>query len=175
VKQNVSFPIILITAVIYIGIGVWIMVWIRTDNQFRMSEMVDILAYGSIILWPITALMWLSMRPPEQLDDLGAKKSYQDFKNFMRSRRGLDTDLLSSIDKYAKKTTGTDPYEITTAQPEFRDFHLEELIQKKEWMEALRTANDMLRFAREQQEETRVTAYEVYIKEIKDKRRSDNI
>lgn len=168
-----SFSIILITAVIYIGIGVWIMVWMRSDNQFRMSEMADVLTYGSIILWPITALLWLSLRPPEQLDDLGIKKSYQDFKNFMRSRSRLDSDLLSSIDKYTKKTTGDEPYEITSTQPEFRDFHLEELIRKKEWMEALRTANDMLRFAREQQEEARVTAYEVYIKEIKDKRRDD--
>lgn len=146
----------------------------RSDNQFRMSEMADVLTYGSIILWPVTSLLWLSLRPPEQLDDLGLKKSYQDFKNFMQSRSRIDTDLLSSLDKHAKKTTGDQPYEITSAQPDFRDFHLEELILKKEWMEALRTANDMLRFAREQQEEARVIAYEAYIKEIKDKRQ-DNL
>jgi hypothetical protein len=58
-------------------------------------------------------------------------------------------------------------------EKEFRDYHLEDLINQKEWMEALRTANDMLRFAREQQEDARVVAYDRYIKEIKDQRQKD--
>jgi uncharacterized membrane protein YciS (DUF1049 family) len=173
VSLKVSFLIVIIIIAAYLGIGIWIMTWIRSDNQFRMSEMADLFAYGSIILWPIAAPLWLLLRPPEQLQDLAAKKSYQDFKNFMRSRSSAEKDLFTSIDKYAKKTSPETPYEIKESGQEFRDYHLEELIYQKEWMEALRTANDMLRFAREQQEEARVVVYEKYIKDIKDKRRED--
>lgn len=168
---NVNPVTIIIITIVYVGIGVGIMSWIRSDNQFRMSDMIDIFAYGSIILWPVTILLWLATRPPEQLEDLAAKKSYQDFKNFMKKRGVRDMDLDSSLKKYANKTSSDNPYEIVEVEKEFKDLHLEMLIQQKEWMEALRTANDMLRFAREQQEESRVVAYERYIKEIKDKRR----
>lgn len=168
-----NFPAILIIAVVYLGIGVWAMTWIRADNQFRMSEAGDLFAYGSIFLWPISLILWLATRPPEQLEDLAAKKTYQDFKNFMKKRGVRDLDLDASLKKYAKQTSSDKPYEISEAEKEFRDYHLEDLIKQKEWMEALRTANDMLRFAREQQEEPRVAAYERYIREIKDQRRDD--
>jgi hypothetical protein len=168
-------PIILIIAVVYLGIGVWAMTWIKTDNQFRMSEMADIFAYGSIILWPVTCLVWLAARPPERLEDLAAKKSHQDFKNFMKERGVKDFDLDASLKKYAKKTSSDKPYEIAEVEKDFRDYHLEALISQKEWMEALRTANDMLRFAREQQEEARVVAYDRYIREIKDQRQKDTL
>ncbi|MCX6647747.1 MAG: hypothetical protein NTY09_15520 [bacterium] len=166
-------PIILIIAVVYVGIGVWAMTWIKTDNLFRMSEIADILAYGSVILWPVTIIAWLAARPPEKLEDLAAKKSHQDFKNFMKQRGVKDFDLDASLKKYAKKTSSDKPYEIAEAEVDFRDYHLEDLINQKEWMDALRTANDMLRFAREQQEDARVVAYDRYIREIKDKRRDD--
>jgi len=149
---------------VYIAIGIGVMFWIQKDNEFRHSEAAQLLAYGSIVLWPIFGIVWLATRPPEQVTDLAAKKSYQDFKNFMRSRRNLDTSLLSKLDK---ATTPEDPLHIKQEE-EFRDYHLEELIEAKQWQEATRTANDMLRFAREQMEFQRVEAYERYVKRIKE-------
>ena len=162
-------PWILIIVIIYLAVGVGIMLWIRRDNEFREAATGDIFSYGSIVLWPVLAPLWAAFRPPEQLEDLAAKKTYQDFKNFMRERRRFDGDLLSSLEK----TTPEEPLEIGMEEAEFRDHHLEELIDQSQFQEALRTANDMLRFAREQQEHARVAAYERYIKEIKDKRRQE--
>jgi hypothetical protein len=160
----------IILAVVYLGIGFGLMLWINHDNEFREMPGGDILAYGSVFLWPIFAPIYYFLRPPEQLEDLASKKTYQDFKNFMRERGRLDSGLLSKLEA----TKPDEPYEIGgELKDEFRDYHLEELINDGEWMEALRTANDMLRFAREQQEHTRVMAYERYIKEIKDRRREE--
>ncbi len=159
--------IVFVVAVVYIGIGIGFMLWIKRDNEFRMMESIDLYAYGSIVLWPVLAPLYYFLRPPEQIEDLGVKKSHQDFKNFMRQRKRLDADLLSTLDK---QTSPDKPFEISGAEGEFRDMHLEDLINAREWQEALRTANDMLRFAREQQEHNRIEAYDRYIKEIKDKR-----
>ncbi len=160
-----------IAAIFYLLVGVGLMVWIKRDNEFRYSEAGEILAYSAIVFWPVAALLWAVTRPPEQIEDLGAKKTYQDFKSFMRQRKPGESDLGA---KLAGRTTPDKPLEIgEEEQPEFKDLHLEGLISKKEYMEALRTANDMLRFAREQQEHVRIEAYEKYIKEIKDKRRDD--
>jgi len=158
--------IVIIIAVVYVGIGIGLMLWIRRDNEFRMMETIDLYAYGSIILWPILAPLYYFLRPPEQVEDLAAKKSHQDFKNFMRQRKRLDSDLLRTLDKQTSPDT---PFEIA-GEEEFRDMHLEGLINAGEWQEAMRTANDMLRFAREQQEFRRIEAYERYIKDIKDRR-----
>jgi hypothetical protein len=159
-----------LAVIVYIGIGVALMFWIRRDNEFRYSEIGDMLAYGSIILWPITALLWLATRPPEQLQDLAAKKTYQDFRNFMKTRKAAEGDFLKNLDKYKP---GEKVFEIEDKTAGFQDLHLESLIESGEWQEALRTANDMLRFAREQQEYARATAYERYIKEIKDRRKEE--
>jgi hypothetical protein len=158
---------VFIGIIVYMAVGVGLMLWMRHDNEFRMMESIDIFSYGSIILWPVLVPLYIFLRPPEQLEDLAAKKSHQDFKNFMRQRKHLDTDLLAKLDK---QTSPDQPYEISGATEEFRDHHLEDLIHGCEWQEAMRTANDMLRFAREQQEYSRIEAYERYIKEIKDKR-----
>jgi hypothetical protein len=159
---------ILLVVIVYIGIGVGVMLWIKRDKEFRNMETGDALAYGSILFWPITAIIYLALRPPEQIQDLAAKKSYQDFKQFMRDRKSIDADHMTKLDR---ATTPDKPFEVTiTEQEEFRDHHLEDLIKASEWMEATRTANDMLRFAREQQEYNRVEAYEKYLKEIKTKR-----
>lgn len=165
-------PIVLIIlALVYLGIGFGLMLWIQHDNEFREMPGGDILAYGSVLLWPIFATLYYFLRPAEKLEDLASKKTYQDFKNFMKERGRLDSDLLSKLDKSTKPD---EPYEIGgELKEEFRDYHLEDLMNNSEWMEALRTANDMLRFAREQQEYTRVMAYERYIKEIKDRRRDE--
>jgi len=162
---------ILLIVVIYLGIGFGLMSWIKRDSEFRMMEGIDLYAYGSIVLWPVMALLYYYLRPPEALDDLAAKKSHQDFKNFMRQRKKDEGDLMSSLNK---KTSPDDPYEIKDSKDEYRDLHIEELINMKEWQEALRTSNDMLRFAREQQEHVRVEVYEQYIKEIKEKRRIES-
>ncbi len=164
-----SDVLIFILAVVYLGIGVAIMFWIKRDSEFRGMGTADLLAYGSIILWPLFGILYVLMKPQEQLDDLAAKKSVQDFKNFMRTRKASESDFGKSIDKY-KKTAPDAPLELVKPEEEFRDYHLEELINACEWMEALRTANDMLRFAREQQEHQRIDSYERYIREIKDKR-----
>jgi len=161
----------LIIAIIYLGIGFALMLWIRRDNEFREWELGEMLAYVSIVLWPMSALLYVGLRPEEQLDDLAAKKTYQDFKNFMRQRKRGEGDLFAKLDK---QTSPGKPLEIADARDEYRDYHLEDLINQKKWFEALRTANDMLRFAREQQEYTRAAAYESYIREIKDKRREDS-
>jgi len=160
----------IIIVIVYLGIGAAAMLWIKKDNEFRYSEIADILAYSSIVFWPVTAPLWYFTRPPEQLQDLAAKKTYQDFKNFMKSRKASDADFLKHLDSYKP---GEKTFEIDDKSAGFQDVHLESLIQKGEWQEALRTANDMLRFAREQQEHARVAAYEMYIREIKEKRKSD--
>jgi hypothetical protein len=87
----------------------------------------------------------------------------------MRERKRLDSDLLAGLDR---RTTPDKPLELGQ-EPEFRDLHLEELINSGNYNEAMRTANDMLRFAREQQEENRVSAYQRYINQIMDKRRDE--
>lgn len=165
---------ILIIVIIYLVVGVVLMTWIRRDNEFRESETGDLFSYGSIVLWPIMAPLWLVARPPEQLEDLAARKTHQDFRNFMRRRKRGEGDMWSSLERrLEKKTSPGEPLELGVEEPEFRDFHLEELIEAGKYQEALRTANDMLRFAREQQEHTRVAAYERYVKEIKDRRREE--
>ncbi|MFH1676995.1 MAG: hypothetical protein ABIC40_08205 [bacterium] len=163
--------LIIIGIIVYLGVGIYAMSWIRKDNEFRNSEIIDFYSYGSIILWPITWLMWANFRPSEQLQDLAAKKSYQDFKNFMRSRKKGEGDLFSRFEK----TAPDKPLDITAGKREitYRDYNIEELMEKGQYQEALRTANDMLRFAREQLESDRMAAYEKYIKEIKQKRRAE--
>jgi hypothetical protein len=111
--------------------------------------------------------MWYFMRPEPTYQDLAAKKSHQDFKNFMKTRKAKDQDILGRLDQ---RTRPDKPLEIQDAFDAYRDHHLEELIAQGAWQDAIRTANDMLRFAREQQEEARVAAYERYIKDIKAKR-----
>jgi len=168
--ESVNPIVTIILVLVYLGIGFGLMLWIQHDNEFREMPGGDILAYGSVLLWPILAPLYYFLRPPEQLQDLASKKTYQDFKNFMKERGRLDSDLLSKLEA----TKPDEPYEIGgELKSEFKDYHLEELINNSEWMEALRTANDMLRFAREQQEHARVEAYERYIKEIKDRRRDE--
>jgi hypothetical protein len=161
---------IIIIILIYLGIGFGIMLWIRRDSEFREWATAETLAYGSVVLWPIFGPLYYYLRPPEQLEDLASKKTYQDFKRFMRERGRIDRDLLSKLDRATKPE---EPYEIAEEAIAFRDYHLEDLINQGEWMEALRTANDMLRFAREQQEQARMVAYERYIREIKDRRREE--
>ena len=173
-EKKVSFPVIFIGIIIYLGIGVALMYWIKRDSEFREMSTKEMLAYGSIVLWPIFATLYALLKPPEALEDRAAKTSYQDFKNFMRTRKPSDGDLLKNLDKY-KRTSPDKPMEITGTEEEFRDHHLEELINTGEYQEALRTANDMLRFAREQQEYGRVAAYERYIIEIKKKRSTDYV
>lgn len=163
-------PILIIFILVYLAIGFGIMLWIQHDNEFRESELGPPLAYGSVVLWPIAAVLWLLMRPHEQLEDLASRKTYHDFKRFMRERGRLDQDLLSRLEK---ATRPDKPMEIADAREQYRDYHLEELINSSKWMEALRTANDMLRFAREQQEFGRAAAYEQYIRELKEKRRQE--
>ena len=160
----------IIIVLVYLGIGFAVMMWIQRDNEFRESEMVDFYAYGSVILWPVLGPVWLGVRPDERLEDLASKKTYHDFKRFMKERKGFDQDLLSRLEKSAEPD---EPMTIRAQPVDFRDYHLEELIEQSKWMEGLRTANDMLRFAREQQENERVAAYERYIREIKDKRRQE--
>jgi hypothetical protein len=159
----------LVGIILYIGVGGAVMMWIQKDNEFRSAEGVDIFAYGSLILWPLMALLWYYLRPPEQIQDLAAAKSHADFKKFMRERRRLDQDLLAKLDK---RTTPELPYEIGQGEG-YRDHPLEDLIEAGNYQEAMRTANDMLRFAKEQQEHERVAAYQRYIKQIQDKRRDE--
>ncbi len=159
----------IIIAVIYLGIGAACMLWIKRDSEFRNMGTADLLGYGSIVLWPIFTPLYYFMRPDEALKDLAAKGSYTDFRNFMKSRKASDSDFGKSIDKY-RKTSPDSPLELMTEEQQYKDLHLEELINNSEWQEAMRTANDMLRFAREQQEYTRVKAYEQYINDIKEKR-----
>jgi len=168
----VEFPIIIIGIIIYLGIGVALMMWIKHDAEFREMGTSDMLAYGSIIFWPILALLYSIMRPPEALEDKAAEGTHDDFKNFMRDRKASDTDFMKHVDQF-KKTSPDDPLHIDSTDEEYRDQHLEELINTASYQEALRTANDMLRFAREQQEYGRVVAYERYIFEIKKKRSAD--
>jgi len=160
--------VIWIGVLIYVVIGIGILVWIKNDNEFRHSDTAELLAWVSIIMWPAAAIIWLAMRPEEQIHDLGLKKSHQDFKNFMRQRRADDADFM----KHIRSTTPDNPMKIGDAS-DYHDYPLEELIEKGEWQEALRTSNDMLRFAKEQQEMERVVAYERYIKDIKQKRQDD--
>jgi len=163
--------LILIIIIVYLGIGIGAMFRIRQDSEFREMETVSLFAYGSIILWPILWPLYELTKSPEQLEDLGAKKTYQDFKNFMRTRKKSDMDLFTRLDK---ATSPDKPIEISDERDDYRDYPLEELISQGKWMEALRTANDMLRFAREQQEHGRALAYERYIFEIKEKRRQES-
>ena len=165
---------ILVIVIIYLAVGVALMAWIRRDNEFREAETADIFSYGSIVLWPILVPLWAVTRPPEQLEDLGAKKTHQDFRNFMRQRKRGEGDMWRGLEKrLERRTTPERPLELGVDGPEFRDLHLEGLIEDGKYQEALRTANDMLRFAREQQEHGRVAAYERYIKEIKERRREE--
>ncbi|HEX9744801.1 MAG TPA: hypothetical protein VGB30_05185 [bacterium] len=161
-------PWTLIGILVYLAAGVGVMLWIRQDNEFRYADTGDMLAYVSIVLWPVTAILWVFTRPEEQLQNLDAKKTHQDFRNFMKERKEKG-DLLENL----KATTVENPLELQKVESEFRDYHIEELMDKKEWMEALRTSNDMLRFAREQQEYDRVIAYEGYVKRIKELRARD--
>jgi len=160
---------IIIAIIVYLGIGVTCMLWIQKDNEFRYAQGVEMYTYGSIILWPLLAPLWYYLRPAEQVQDLGAAKSHADFKKFMRERKRLDTDLLAKLDK---RTTPGSPLELAQ-EATFRDLHLEELINSGNYNEAMRTANDMLRFAREQQENDRVVSYQKYVKDIQDRRRAE--
>jgi hypothetical protein len=161
---------IIVAIIIYLGIGVYAMMWIQKDNEFRNTESVTLFASGSIILWPLMWPLWTMLRNPEQLQDLGRKKSHEDFKDFMKTRKRGDQDILGRLDQ---RTAPDKPLEIGTDVEEFRDLHLEELINHGDLNEAMRTANDMLRFAREQQEAARVAAYQRYINQIMDKRRDE--
>lgn len=161
--------LITVLIIIYLGIGIYVMIWIKKDDEFRYAPMANFLSYSSIILWPLTAILWTYTKPEEQLQDLAAQKSYADFKRFMRERKRGEGDLLSKLDK---RTQPDKPLELGK-ESTFRDFHLEELINSGNYHEAMRTANDMLRFAREQQENDRVVAYQKYIKEIQDRRRAE--
>ncbi len=158
-----------IYVIVWVAIGLAVLIWIRKDNEFRHSDIADFYAFGSLIFWPLTAPGWLFGRPSEQVEDLSVKKTHQDFKNFMKTRKVSDGDFFKHLDLHKSDKT----VEIGGDEPDFQDLHLEEIIGKKQWQEALRTANDMLRFSREQQEHSRVLAYERYIKVIKDKRRDD--
>lgn len=168
-RKNQVELLLIIGIIIYLAIGVGTMVWIQRDNEFRYAEGAAIFAYGSIVLWPVMALLWYYLRPSEQIQDLAAAKSHADFKRFMRERKRSEGDLLSRLDK---KTSPDEPLELGR-EPAFRDYHLEELIESGNLNEAMRTANDMLRFAREQQEQDRVAAYQRYINKIMDKRREE--
>jgi hypothetical protein len=164
-------PIVIIfIAGAYLAIGIWGLFWVKEDNELRLADFGDIFAYLSVVLWPIVLPIWLLVRPGQQVEDLAAKKNYKDFKRFMRERSKFDMDLRSKLDK---ATTPEKPMEISDAREDFRDYHLEELIRGGEWQEALRTANDMLRFAKEQQENARVAVYDRYIKEIKELRNKE--
>jgi hypothetical protein len=159
----------LIVSIIYLGIGVGVMLWIQKDNEFREASGADMFAYGAIILWPVLGPLWYYLRPPEQIQDLAASKTYADFKNFMKARKHIDSDLLSKLDK---QTSPDQPLALKQGE-EWHDKHLEDLIESGNWNEAMRTANDMLRFSREQQEAERVEAYTRYIKLIMDRRREE--
>ena len=166
-------PLVITGIVVYVVIGTVLMLWIKRDSEFRNMDTSDFLAYGSIIFWPITAILYMVFRSPEALDDQAAKSTYQDFANFMRERKASDTDFMKHVDSF-KKTSPDDPLELQGGTgEEYRDHHIEELMNTGAYQEALRTANDMLRFAREQQEYGRVEAYERYIFEIKKKRSAD--
>jgi hypothetical protein len=160
---------IIIAIIVYLGIGVGCLLWVQKDNEFRDASGVELYMYGSIILWPLLAPLWYYLRPSEQIQDLAAAKSHDDFKKFMRERKRLDQDILARLDQ---RTSPDKPLEIGQEET-FRDLHLEELINSGNWNEAMRNANDMLRFAREQQEEARVVAYQRYMKEIMDRRRDE--
>lgn len=155
---------------IYVAIGAVGLMYIKRDNEFRYAELGEMLAWTSLVLWPITLTVWMMTRPDEQLQDLVSKKTHADFKKFMRERKHADYQPL----KHLSQTSPEKPMELGHKPEEFRDHHLEDLIENKEWMEAIRTANDMLRFAREQQETDRVEAYVKYIKKIKEDRRIDS-
>ena len=160
---------LIIIIIVYLGAGVGVMLWIRKDNEFREAPGVELYAYGSIALWPVLGPLWYYTRPPEQIQDLAAAKSFADFQRFMKERKKGDQDLLARLDK---RTSPDKPLELGQGE-EYRDLHLEDLINSGNYNEAMRTANDMLRFAREQQEGARVVAYQRYINLIMDRRRDE--
>ena len=58
-------PIVtIILVLVYLGIGFGLMLWIQHDNEFREMPGGDILAYGSVLLWPILAPLYYFLRPP---------------------------------------------------------------------------------------------------------------
>lgn len=158
-----------IIIVIYIGVGIGVMLWVQRDNEFREAPGIELYTFGSIVFWPVLGPLWYYTRPPEQVQDLAASKSFADFQRFMKERKKGDQDLLSGLDR---RTTPDKPLEIRQ-ETEYRDLHLEELINSGNYHEAMRTANDMLRFAREQEEGARVMAYTRYINMIMDRRREE--
>ena len=81
--------------------------------------------------------LWYYLRPPEAILETWRRKSHADFKKFMRERRRLDQVPSARLDK---RTTPEKPLEIGSADPNYRDLHLEELINSGNYNEAMRNA-----------------------------------